>query len=80
VFLLVRRSALGRRGSGLVAVARLARANVRAGRTRFTVRLNAAARRALMRRGRLAVTVRVVVTPAEGSPFSTTRRLTLRTA
>jgi plastocyanin len=80
VTLFVRRSALGRRGSGLVATARLARARVPAGRISFALRLDTSARRALARRGRLAVTVRIVVSPVAGPPFSATRRVTLRAA
>jgi plastocyanin len=51
-----------------------------AGRTRFAVRLNAAARRALRRRHRLAVRLRIVVTPAGGPAVPTTVKVLLLSA
>jgi hypothetical protein len=78
VEVLARRSALGRRGRGFARVGRLTRARVPDGRTSFRVRVNSAARRALSRRGRLSLRVRVVVTPLTGRVFSATRRVTLR--
>jgi hypothetical protein len=47
-----------------------------AGKTSFAVRLNAAARRALRRRERLAVVLRIVVTPTTGQ--ATTRTVAVR--
>ncbi len=44
----------------------------------FAVKLNATARRALHRRHRLSVSVRIVVTPATGSAATTTATVTLR--
>jgi plastocyanin len=46
----------------------------------FAVKLNASARRALHRRHRLAVSVRIVVTPATGSAVATTASVALRDA
>ena len=48
------------------------------GRTSFAVKLNRAARRALKRRGRLAVTLKVVVTPAGGRAVTRTTAVALR--
>jgi hypothetical protein len=44
----------------------------------FAVKLNATARRALHRRHRLSVSVRIVVTPATGAATATTALVTLR--
>jgi len=49
---------------------------VAAGRRSFAVRLNARGRKAL-RRGRLALTVRITVTPASGAAYTATRKVTL---
>jgi plastocyanin len=46
--------------------------------TSFAVKLNATARRALHRRHRLSVSVRIVVTPTTGSAATTTATVTLR--
>jgi plastocyanin len=78
VDVLARRSALRRRGRGLLRVAHLARARLRVGRTAFSLRINRAARRALARRGRLALTIKVIVTPPTGARFMATRHLTIR--
>ena len=51
---------------------------VDAGKTRFAVRLNAAARRALNRRERLAVVLRIVVSPAGGQATTKTVSVALR--
>jgi hypothetical protein len=51
-----------------------------AGKTSFAVRLRRAARRALERRGVLAVDVRIVVTPPAGGATTRTVRVTLRAA
>lgn len=50
----------------------------RAGRTAFAVTLNAAARRALHRRHRLAVSLRIVVTPPHGARVVKTIAVTVR--
>lgn len=51
-----------------------------AGRTRFALKLNAVARGALARRGRLAVELRIVVTPPGGRATRTTVAVKLRPA
>jgi plastocyanin len=48
------------------------------GRTPFAVRLRAKARRALKRRGRLAVALKIVVTPEGGKPVTKAAAVTLR--
>jgi hypothetical protein len=50
---------------------------VRAGRRTVALRLDRAARRALARAGRLALTVRMVAVPATGSRLVVRRSLTL---
>jgi plastocyanin len=77
VDVLARRSALGGRGSTNVAVGRYAK-TVSAGRRAFSVRLSAAARRALRRKGRLRVTIKISVRPVSGATYSATRRATVR--
>ena len=58
---------------GRVRVGRLVRASVTAGDTALLVRLDRAARHALKRRKRLALVVRITLTPLYGSPTSVTR-------
>ena len=48
------------------------------GRVTFAAPLNAAARRALRRNGRLAITLRLTVTPATGPAYTATRTVILR--
>jgi hypothetical protein len=74
---LAKQSALGRRGRGTARVGRAAR-TVGAGRAAFTVRLTAAAKQALRRRHKLAVTVKVSVKPPSGPAFTTSRTVTLK--
>jgi plastocyanin len=69
---------LGRRGSGLVRVGRLTKSAVKPGTIRFGVALDAAAKRAERRAGRLTVTVEVTVQAPGGRPVSVTRRVLLR--
>jgi hypothetical protein len=59
-------------------VGRLVRASAPAGTVSFNVPLDAAARRALRRHHKLALTVKIVLTPAHGSPLTLTRSLDLR--
>jgi plastocyanin len=66
----------GHRASG-VRIGRYARVSVHAGIASFIVGLNARGRAALHRRGRLAVSVRVVLTPATGAPGVLTRNVVL---
>src|SRR6185437_13309566 len=56
-----------------VTVGRFVRSSVKAGSISFAVKLNAKARRALSRRRRLALTVRIVLTPFYGEPTTITR-------
>jgi plastocyanin len=63
-----------------VSVGALRKQVATAGKTSFAVRLRRAARRALERRGRLAVDVRIVVTPPAGRATTRTVRVTLRAA
>jgi plastocyanin len=59
--------------SSRVRVGQLIRGSVSAGRMPFAVRLNDRARRALKHHRRLALTVRITLTPSSGKPFSVTR-------
>jgi plastocyanin len=74
VSLFVSSASLGRAGHRTrVRVGRLLRSPVSAGAMPFRVRLNAQARRALKRRRRLALVVRITLTPPHGAPASVTR-------
>jgi hypothetical protein len=55
-----------------VELARLVRPHVGVGRLKLTVPLDAAGRHALRRHGHLALTVKIVVTPATGKPQTAT--------
>lgn len=59
-------------------VGRLSRRPVGAGRVAFTVKLNSVARRALRRSGRLAISLRLTVTPPTGTAYTATRTVILR--
>jgi plastocyanin len=72
-----KRSALHHTGSGRILVGHVTR-TAKAGTAKFTVTLSRAARKALARRGRLALTVRIAVTPLKGTPFTATKRVTLK--
>lgn len=61
-----------------VRVGHLVRSALSAGKLPFSVRLNARARRAIRRRRRLALTVKVIVTPAHGEPVTATRAVVER--
>jgi plastocyanin len=61
-----------------VQVGRIVRPSLRAGTVLFTVPLNAKAKRALRVHRRLAVTVRMVLTPTAGSALTITRSVLLR--
>ena len=61
-------------------VGRLVRASVGGKRVDFAVALDAAAKRALRRRGKLTLTVKITVTPETGAPYSVTRTVTLHQA
>jgi hypothetical protein len=78
VDLLAKRAALaGTSGSSAVRVGRLVRSSLRAGRLSFTVTLDAKARSRLSHRRRLALIVRVVLTPPHGPPSVTSRNVLL---
>lgn len=64
--------------SAQVRVGSFVRAAVSAGRVSFAIPLNAKAKRALRRRGRLALTVRLTLTPPGGKPVTTTRGVVVR--
>jgi hypothetical protein len=79
VRLSARREALGsQQTSGTVSVGRLRRAAVGAGRVDFAVRLTSAAKRALRRHGRLAIKLRLTVTPPTGDVYSASRTVGMR--
>ena len=79
VRLIARRKALGStRQSGSVSVGSLRRTSVGGRRVEFAVKLSAAAKRVLRRDGRLAITLRLTVTPATGDAYSATRKLGMR--
>lgn len=71
--LATRASLLGAGHAGTVRVGRLARPYLRVGRVSFAVPLTRAARRALRRHGRLALTVRLTVVPPHGEALKLTR-------
>jgi hypothetical protein len=78
VDLLAKRAALGTgSGSSRVRVGRLVRTSLRAGRLSFAVALDAKARRALTRRRRLALVVKVTLAPAQGAAAVTSRSVVL---
>ncbi len=79
VRLSARRTALGStRQSGSVSVGRLRRTSVGGRRVEFAVKLSSAAKRALRRDGRLAITLRLTVTPPTGDVYSATRKVGMR--
>ena len=77
VKLLAKPSALNRRGRAQVGVGGVTR-TANAGPATFSVTLSRAARKALARRGRLALTVRIAVTPPNGTPFRAMKTVTLK--
>jgi plastocyanin len=79
VDLLAKRASLAKtRHSGAVRVGRLVRASVSAGKVSFSVALTAAGKRTLARKRRLALTVKITLTPPQGTTVSITRSVTLR--
>jgi hypothetical protein len=79
VQLLARRAALASAGRTAQAqVGRMVRATLAAGTVSFTVALDAKAARALHVHRRLALNVRIAVTPVDGSPVVITRSVLLR--
>jgi plastocyanin len=78
VDLLARRASLGRAGhSAQVRVGRLVRSSLAAGTVRFSVALNRRAKAALLRKGSLALSAKVLLKPVGGSAASITRRVVL---
>jgi hypothetical protein len=78
VSLLVRSASLARAGQAKqVRVGHLERSSLSAGTARFAVALTSRGRNALKRRGRLALTVRVVLSPPSGAPSAATRSVVL---
>jgi hypothetical protein len=75
-----RRKALfaGSHSTRAVAVGRQLLPSVGGARATFTAPLNRAARRALRRNGRLLIELRLTITPAEGTPYTATRTVILR--
>jgi plastocyanin len=73
-----RRSVVLRNGGGTYPIGRHTLRSVGARRVAFSVRLTAVARRVLRRNGRLAVTLRVTVTPKAGKAYTALRRISLR--
>jgi hypothetical protein len=63
---------------GSARVGRLVRTSAPAGTVSFTVSLDAAAKRALRRHHKLALTVKIVLTPVHGAAVTLTRSLVLR--
>lgn len=78
VDVLARRGALAAHSAATVRIGQLKRYYVAAGPQSFTIKLTAAARRALRRHGRLAVMVRVALIPPGAAAQTLTRALTLR--
>jgi plastocyanin len=60
-----------------VRVGRLVRSSLSAGKLSFSVKLNASARRALGRHHRLALTMKIVLTPTSGAALTVTRNVTV---
>jgi hypothetical protein len=77
VEVLARPAVLGRRGRTQMRIGSSTK-TAPAGTASFNVNLNSTAKRALRRRGRLPVTVRITVTPPSGTPFTSTQSVTLR--
>ncbi|MFI4991088.1 MAG: plastocyanin/azurin family copper-binding protein [Solirubrobacterales bacterium] len=79
VDVLAKAASLDRAGqAAAVRVGKLERGSLAAGTVRFTVALNARAKRALARHGRLALTVEIALTPVGGSAAKIERGVVLR--
>jgi plastocyanin len=78
VILLAKSASLAKAGrSAQVVVGRLVRSGLRAGTVSFNVPLSAKANRALARHRRLALTVKIILTPKHGSAVTVTRSVVL---
>jgi hypothetical protein len=60
-------------------VGRLVRSSLRMGKLSFALRLNGGGKATLRRDGRLALAVKIVLTPAQGTATTVTRAITVRT-
>jgi hypothetical protein len=67
----------GKAGHATQVVGRFVSASVSAGQQSFSVKLNATARKALKRHHRLALKVKITLTPAHGEAISITRSVTV---
>jgi hypothetical protein len=77
VDLLATTASLAKAGHATQVVGRFVSASVSAGQRPFSVKLNAKARRALKRHHRLALKVKITLTPVTGEATSVTRSVTL---
>jgi hypothetical protein len=77
VDLLATTASLAKAGHATQVVGRFVSASVSAGHRSFSVKLNAKARRALKRRHRLALKVKITLTPAGGEALTITRSVTV---
>ncbi len=77
VDLLATTAALAKAGHATQVVGRFVSASASAGRLSFSVKLNAKARKALKRRRRLALEVKVTLAPLHGEAISVSRSVTL---
>jgi plastocyanin len=77
VDVLAKPAALGRKGKAPIRVGGTAKPTT-AGSASFSITLNAAAKKVIKRRGKLALTVTITVTPASGAPFTATKTVTLK--
>jgi hypothetical protein len=77
VDLLATTASLAKAGHATQVVGRLVSASVSAGQRSFSVKLNVKARRALKRHHRLALKVKITLTPVNGEATSVTRSVTL---
>jgi hypothetical protein len=77
VDLLATAASLAKAGHATQVVGRFVSASVSAGQRSFSVKLNAKARRALKRHHRLALKVKIVLTPAGGEALTITRSVIL---
>lgn len=77
VDLLATAASLVKAGHATQVVGRFVSASVSAGQRSFSVKLNAKARRALKRHRRLALTVKIILTPVHGQTTNITRSVTV---
>ena len=75
--MLAKPAALGRKGSRQIRVGSATK-SAGAGTATFTVNLNSAAKKALRSKRKLALTVKITVTPPSGDPFTSSSTVTVR--